>query len=144
MSRLTARAITERVQRALDAPPPSGRDGDDGFRAGDPDRAVDRIIVCQAPSAAVIKRIGPGEKALLIALEDPASHEELWRQDGQYDIVGVLGWNDAPVRPGRGSAIFLHVALPDYSPTAGCIALAAGDLRTVLAAGITELFVLGG
>ncbi|MBV8399094.1 MAG: L,D-transpeptidase family protein [Acetobacteraceae bacterium] len=80
----------------------------------------------------------------MVRLPNTASHEELWRQDGQYDIVGVLGWNDAPVRPGRGSAIFLHVAAPDFSPTAGCIALTAADLRTLLAAGVTELFVLGG
>ena len=80
----------------------------------------------------------------MVRLPYLASHEELWREDGQYDIVGVLGWNDTPVRPGRGSAIFLHVAAPDFSPTAGCIALTAADLRTVLAAGVTELFVLGG
>jgi L,D-peptidoglycan transpeptidase YkuD (ErfK/YbiS/YcfS/YnhG family) len=58
-----------------------------------------------------------------------------------YDIVGVLGWNDAPVERGRGSAIFLHVARPDYAPTEGCVALAERDLRTVLAAGLTGLEV---
>jgi L,D-peptidoglycan transpeptidase YkuD (ErfK/YbiS/YcfS/YnhG family) len=68
--------------------------------------------------------------------------EELWRSDGVYDIVGVLGWNDAPVQRGRGSAIFLHVARPDYAPTEGCVALAPADLRRVLAAGVTELLVL--
>jgi L,D-peptidoglycan transpeptidase YkuD (ErfK/YbiS/YcfS/YnhG family) len=67
--------------------------------------------------------------------------EELWRSDGLYDIIGVLGWNDAPVQKGRGSAIFLHVARPDYAPTEGCIALAAADLRRVLAAGVTDLVV---
>ena len=55
---------------------------------------------------------------------------------------GVLGWNDAPVRRERGSAIFLHVARPDYAPTEGCVALALGDLQRVLAAGLTELLVL--
>ena len=39
-----------------------------------------------------------------------ASAEALWRDDAVYDIIGVLGWNDDPVQPGRGSAIFLHVA----------------------------------
>jgi len=68
--------------------------------------------------------------------------EELWRADGLYDLVGVLGWNDAPVVLGRGSAIFLHVARGDYAPTAGCVALAPDDLRRVLAEGLTELEIL--
>ncbi len=70
-------------------------------------------------------------------------HEALWRSDGLYDLVGVLGWNDAPVRRGAGSAIFLHVARPDYAATAGCIALALPDLRAILAAGLTAVQVLG-
>lgn len=68
--------------------------------------------------------------------------EELWRADGLYDVVGVLGWNDAPVVRGVGSAIFLHIARADYAPTEGCIALAADDLRRVLAEGLTEVQVL--
>jgi L,D-peptidoglycan transpeptidase YkuD (ErfK/YbiS/YcfS/YnhG family) len=68
--------------------------------------------------------------------------EELWRQDSIYDIVGVLGWNDAPVERGRGSAIFLHIARPDYAPTDGCIALASSDLLQLLAAGVYEILVL--
>lgn len=77
-----------------------------------------------------------------IRLPHPARHEALWRTDAVYDIVGVLGWNDAPRRPGRGSAIFLHVARPDHAPTEGCVALARDDLRTLLASGLTELLVL--
>ena len=68
-------------------------------------------------------------------------HQALWRTDGLYDLVGVLGWNDAPVRRGGGSAIFLHVARPDYAGTAGCIALALPDLRDLLAAGLTAVRV---
>ena len=67
--------------------------------------------------------------------------EELWRTDGVYDIVGVLGWNDAPVERRRGSAIFLHVVRGDYAPTEGCVALALADLRVVLAMGVTEVEV---
>ena len=70
-----------------------------------------------------------------------ASAEALWRDDAVYDIIGVLGWNDAPVQPGRGSAIFLHVARPDFAPTEGCVALLADDLRRVLAMGLTEIVV---
>lgn len=63
-----------------------------------------------------------------------ARAEALWRADAGYDLIVVLGWNDAPVVPGRGSAIFLHLARPDGGPTAGCIALARADLVLVLAA----------
>lgn len=79
-----------------------------------------------------------------IRLPHDARHEELWRRDALYDIVGVLGWNDSPVVRGRGSAIFLHVARPDYAPTEGCIALNLSDLRRVLAMDLTELLVLSG
>ena len=77
----------------------------------------------------------------LVRLPVDASAEALWRDDAVYDIIGVLGWNDAPVEPGRGSAIFLHVAQPDYAPTAGCVALAPDDLRRVLAMGLTDIVV---
>jgi L,D-peptidoglycan transpeptidase YkuD (ErfK/YbiS/YcfS/YnhG family) len=76
-----------------------------------------------------------------IRLPHPARHEELWRADAVYDVIGVLGWNDSPVERGRGSAIFLHVARPDYAPTEGCIALALPDLVAVLAEGVGEVFV---
>jgi L,D-peptidoglycan transpeptidase YkuD (ErfK/YbiS/YcfS/YnhG family) len=38
--------------------------------------------------------------------------------------VVVIGYNLDPVVPGAGSAIFLHVARPDFAPTAGCVAIA--------------------
>jgi L,D-peptidoglycan transpeptidase YkuD (ErfK/YbiS/YcfS/YnhG family) len=69
----------------------------------------------------------------LIRLPYPASAEGLWRTDAQYDLIVPLGYNDLPVVPGRGSAIFLHLAAPDFSPTAGCVALARADLLMVLA-----------
>ena len=62
-----------------------------------------------------------------------ASHETMQRQDALYDLVVELGWNDAPVRKGRGSAIFLHVARPGFLPTEGCVALRPRDLRVLLA-----------
>jgi L,D-peptidoglycan transpeptidase YkuD (ErfK/YbiS/YcfS/YnhG family) len=63
-----------------------------------------------------------------------ASSEAMWRDDGLYDLVVVLGFNDDPVVAGKGSAIFLHVARPDFGPTEGCIALAKDDLLELLAA----------
>ncbi len=62
-----------------------------------------------------------------------ASAERLWRADGLYDIVVVLGYNDRPRRRGGGSAIFMHLARRDYGPTAGCIALSRRDLQIILA-----------
>ena len=67
-----------------------------------------------------------------IRLPHPASHEELWRSDHLYDVVVILGHNDSPPVPGLGSAIFLHLARPDFSPTEGCLALQLPDLLTVL------------
>jgi L,D-peptidoglycan transpeptidase YkuD (ErfK/YbiS/YcfS/YnhG family) len=58
-----------------------------------------------------------------VKLPYPASHEEMWLKDGLYDLVVVIGYNTDPVVPGRGSAIFLHVARSDFAPTAGCIAI---------------------
>ncbi len=63
-----------------------------------------------------------------------ARFEPLWRADALYDILVVLGYNDDPVVAGAGSAIFLHLAQPDYRPTEGCVALARDDLETLLAA----------
>ena len=77
-----------------------------------------------------------------VRLPHGGGHEELWRSDGLYDLIGVLGWNDDPVERGRGSAIFLHVARPDHAPTEGCVALTLADLRTVLAAGLLALRVI--
>lgn len=62
----------------------------------------------------------------------PASAEPMWREDHLYDLVAVLGYNDAPVVPGKGSAIFLHLAKPGYLPTQGCVALAYDDLLGAL------------
>lgn len=62
-----------------------------------------------------------------------ASAEHLWRGDRIYDLVLVLGYNDTPRRRGRGSAIFLHLARENYTPTEGCIALSPRDARLLLA-----------
>lgn len=61
------------------------------------------------------------------------SAERLWRDDGVYDVIFVLGHNDAPPVPGRGSAIFLHVTRPDRAPTEGCVAVDRPVLVVLLA-----------
>ncbi len=77
-----------------------------------------------------------------VRLPHEGRHEALWRSDAAYDVIGVLGWNDAPVVRGMGSAIFLHVAQPDFTPTEGCIALAWPDLRSLLEGGLTAVLLL--
>lgn len=67
-----------------------------------------------------------------VKLPFSASHEKLWRDDQLYDIVVPLGFNDSPVIPGKGSAIFMHIAKPDYEPTEGCVALALEDMLSIL------------
>ncbi|HEU0161822.1 MAG TPA: L,D-transpeptidase family protein [Rhizomicrobium sp.] len=69
----------------------------------------------------------------LVTLPYPASAETMWRDDHLYDLVAVLGFNDDPVVAGRGSAIFLHLAKPDYADTHGCVALARDDALAALA-----------
>ncbi len=80
---------------------------------------------CDAPDDAAYNR--------LVRLPHAASAEALWRADAVYDLIVVVGYNDAPVVAGRGSAIFLHLARPDFRPTEGCVALARADLLAVLA-----------
>jgi L,D-peptidoglycan transpeptidase YkuD (ErfK/YbiS/YcfS/YnhG family) len=70
-----------------------------------------------------------------------AGHEKLWREDGIYNIIIVLGHNDAPPVPGKGSAIFIHIARPDYRGTEGCLALSEPDLESLLALAQDETFI---
>jgi L,D-peptidoglycan transpeptidase YkuD (ErfK/YbiS/YcfS/YnhG family) len=69
-----------------------------------------------------------------VRLPHAASHERMWREDGLYDLVVVLGHNDDPPVPDLGSAIFLHCAREDHGPTEGCVALAKMDVLAFLAA----------
>jgi L,D-peptidoglycan transpeptidase YkuD (ErfK/YbiS/YcfS/YnhG family) len=68
----------------------------------------------------------------LLTLPSRDNCEKLWRNDGLYDLVIVLDYNLWPRRKGKGSAIFLHCARPDFAPTAGCIGLRPADLRKLL------------
>ncbi len=68
----------------------------------------------------------------LVALPFKASHEKLWRDDHLYDLMIPLGYNDQQIVPGKGSAIFFHLAKHDYQPTEGCVAIAEHHMRTLL------------
>ncbi len=60
------------------------------------------------------------------------SHETLWREEHVYDIIVPIGYNDDPIYIGEGSAIFFHIAKPDYSPTEGCVAVSMEDMLYIL------------
>jgi L,D-peptidoglycan transpeptidase YkuD (ErfK/YbiS/YcfS/YnhG family) len=59
-------------------------------------------------------------------------HENLWRADHLYDVVVVIDFNLARPQPGRGSAIFLHIAADDFHPTEGCVAIRAAAMQQLL------------
>ena len=61
-----------------------------------------------------------------------ASHEKLWRDDHLYDLIVQVGYNDDPIRAGHGSAIFIHIARPNYVATEGCVALRHNHLLEIL------------
>ncbi len=58
------------------------------------------------------------------------SAERLIREDGAYDVIMILGHNDALPVPGLGSAIFLHCS--EGRPTAGCVAVDKPALLALL------------
>ena len=43
-----------------------------------------------------------------------------------------IAWNRGPVVRGRGSAIFLHLARPGFTPTEGCVAIEPAKARRLL------------
>ncbi len=59
--------------------------------------------------------------------------DRLWRDDSLYDLMIEIDHNTRPRTARRGSAVFVHIARPQGSPTAGCIALRTADLRRLLA-----------
>jgi L,D-peptidoglycan transpeptidase YkuD (ErfK/YbiS/YcfS/YnhG family) len=58
--------------------------------------------------------------------------DRLRRGDGLYDMIIEIDHNTRPRVAGRGSAVFIHLAWPGFAPTAGCVALRPGDLKTLL------------
>jgi L,D-peptidoglycan transpeptidase YkuD (ErfK/YbiS/YcfS/YnhG family) len=107
--------------------------------------AIPRVAVPREPIAAEdgwCDDPGHADYNRQVRLPHPGHCEELWRTDGVYDVVGVLGWNDAPVERGRGSAIFLHVGRAGLPPTEGCVALPLAELRAVLERGLSGVRVL--
>jgi L,D-peptidoglycan transpeptidase YkuD (ErfK/YbiS/YcfS/YnhG family) len=67
-----------------------------------------------------------------VQLPYPGRHEVLWRDDSVYDLILVVGHNDDPVIKDKGSAVFIHLCRPAFSPTDGCVALELKDLLRIL------------
>jgi L,D-peptidoglycan transpeptidase YkuD (ErfK/YbiS/YcfS/YnhG family) len=77
-----------------------------------------------------------------VKLPFAASHEDLWRDDHVYDLILVTNHNTNPIIPGKGSAVFIHIARDDYAPTAGCLALSKDDLLNIVETCSSALFWL--
>jgi len=106
----------------------------------DASRELDKLVTTMRRYPSLVIEIrshtdsrGDANYNRLVRLPYPVSHENMWRKDGLYDLVAVLGFNDLPRSQGRGSAIFLHLAHPDYRATAGCVAIARNAMLTLLA-----------
>lgn len=101
-----------------------------------PDRVA--LGACALPARAITRDDGWSDDPddplynTLVPLPHPHRHERLWREDGLYDLMVTLGWNDDPPVPGRGSAIFLHCAAEGSAPTEGCVALPRDELLALL------------
>ena len=52
----------------------------------------------------------------------------MWLKDRVYDVLIVINYNLKPVIKEKGSAIFLHIARKNYSPTRGCISISKKDI----------------
>ena len=90
-----------------------------------------------------VRAIGPQDAWC----EDPASRhynqpmrldrasggDRLMRDDHLYDFIVEIDHNTQPRIAGRGSAVFLHLARPDFSPTAGCVSMTRAAMLRLLA-----------
>lgn len=101
---------TDKVRRPLSALPIAPLEPDDGW--------------CDAPENRNYNRF--------IKRPYPASSESLWREDDMYDLIVVLDHNQRPRVKHRGSAIFMHLAKPENSPTEGCIAMNKTNLLRLI------------
>jgi D-aminopeptidase len=64
--------------------------------------------------------------------KDWSSAEDMRRQDDLYRLVVWVGHNDAPVVPGAGSCIFLHLRAGPDATTSGCTAFEPAPMERLL------------
>jgi L,D-peptidoglycan transpeptidase YkuD (ErfK/YbiS/YcfS/YnhG family) len=58
--------------------------------------------------------------------------DRLTRDDRLYDFIIEIDHNRLPRVAGRGSAVFLHLARQDFSPTAGCVSMTPSAMLRLL------------
>lgn len=61
------------------------------------------------------------------------SGDRLKRDDHLYDFIVEIDHNTRPRIARRGSAVFLHLARQNFSPTAGCVGMTRGAMLRLLA-----------
>jgi L,D-peptidoglycan transpeptidase YkuD (ErfK/YbiS/YcfS/YnhG family) len=58
--------------------------------------------------------------------------DRLTREDPLYDFIVEIDHNTTPRIAGRGSAVFLHLARPNFAPTAGCVSMTKSAMLRLL------------
>lgn len=67
-----------------------------------------------------------------IRLSRGGNGDRLKRTDHLYDFIIEIDHNTSPRIAGRGSAVFLHLARPGFSPTAGCVSMTKSAMLQLL------------
>jgi L,D-peptidoglycan transpeptidase YkuD (ErfK/YbiS/YcfS/YnhG family) len=67
-----------------------------------------------------------------LKLDGNEGGDRLTREDHLYDFIIEIDHNSQPRIAGRGSAVFLHLARTDFSPTAGCVSMTKSAMRHLL------------
>jgi L,D-peptidoglycan transpeptidase YkuD (ErfK/YbiS/YcfS/YnhG family) len=67
-----------------------------------------------------------------LRLNHSAHGDRLTRDDHLYDFIIEIDHNTSPRIAGRGSAVFLHLARSNFSPTAGCVSMTRSAMLHLL------------
>jgi L,D-peptidoglycan transpeptidase YkuD (ErfK/YbiS/YcfS/YnhG family) len=67
-----------------------------------------------------------------VRLDRAHSGDRLKRDDHLYDFIVEIDHNSSPRIKGRGSAVFLHLARPNFDPTAGCVSMTKSAMLRLL------------
>ena len=132
------------VGRSGFVPPDEKREGDGGTPRGVYPLGLVFGYAAAAPTAMPYRQItaadhwiddpaSPQYNTWVHGQPQAASWEDMLRPDGLYRYGIVVEYNTAPVVPGKGSAIFVHLWRGPDEATAGCICLAEADLLRLIA-----------